>query len=68
MGFWGYRFESLSTVAKFPSSKEAVDKDELQSRKSSVVNTNEQYCTVVKTRLGNTSLIMGAEVDCTSGA
>ncbi|KAJ2959772.1 hypothetical protein NQZ79_g4790 [Umbelopsis isabellina] len=66
MGFWGYRFESLSTVSNFPSKTEPVDKEELESRKSSVVNTNEQYCTVVKTRLGNTSIVMGAEVDCTS--
>lgn len=67
MGFWGYRFESLSTVSSFPSKTDPVDKEELESRKSSVVNTNEQYCTVVKTRLGNTSIVMGAEVDCTSG-
>ncbi|CAM0138236.1 unnamed protein product [Umbelopsis sp. WA50703] len=66
MSFWGYRFESLSTVSSFPSKTDPIAKEELQSRKSSVVNTNEQYCTVVKTRLGNTSIVMGAEVDCTS--
>jgi RAT1-interacting protein len=44
MSFWGYRFESLSTVSSFPSKTDPI-----------------------ATRLGNTSIVMGAEVDCTSG-
>lgn len=67
MGYWGYKFETLSTMSKFPDYMDASDKEELAARKLASANTNEQYCTVVKTKLGNTSLIMGAEVDCTSG-
>jgi RAT1-interacting protein len=67
MSYWGYKFETLSTVSKPPAELNASEKVEIQSRKLASANTNEQYCTVVKTKLGNTTLIMGAEVDCTSG-
>ncbi|TPX45621.1 hypothetical protein SeMB42_g01693 [Synchytrium endobioticum] len=32
--------------------------------KLGVVNTNEQYCSIFKTKLGDTSLLLGGEVDC----
>lgn len=67
MGYWGYKFETLSTVSKFPPDMTEADKEEIESRKSESANTNEQYCTVFKTKLGDNTLIMGAEVDCTSG-
>ncbi|KAF9164136.1 hypothetical protein DFQ26_001782 [Actinomortierella ambigua] len=38
---------------------------ELVDRLEGVVNTNVQYCTVARTRLGEHSIILGAEVDCT---
>ncbi|KAI9481344.1 MAG: RAI1 like PD-XK nuclease-domain-containing protein [Benjaminiella poitrasii] len=57
MSFWGYRFETLCTDTKPPS--QIID-----SKNDAIVNTNVQYCVVVKTKLGNNSIIMGAEVDC----
>ncbi|KAF9928780.1 Dom-3 Z [Linnemannia zychae] len=39
---------------------------ELISRLDGIVNTNIQYCTVARTKIGKNSIIMGAEVDCTS--
>ncbi|CAG8782022.1 8880_t:CDS:2, partial [Acaulospora morrowiae] len=42
----------------------SVEDPELLSRKTSVVNTNVQYCSVAKTALGKNKIIMGAEVDC----
>ncbi|ORY92994.1 RAI1 like PD-XK nuclease-domain-containing protein [Syncephalastrum racemosum] len=52
MGYWGYSFESLCTQ---------TDPKELDA------NTNVQYCVVVKTKLGNNAIVMGAEVDCIQG-
>ncbi|KAI1309331.1 Dom-3 Z [Mortierella claussenii] len=39
---------------------------ELTGRLDGIVDTNLQYCTVARTRIGRNSIIMGAEVDCTS--
>ncbi|KAG0030926.1 hypothetical protein BGZ81_002066 [Podila clonocystis] len=40
---------------------------ELLARLDGIVDTNLQYCTVARTKIGQSSIIMGAEVDCTSG-
>jgi len=40
---------------------------ELTGRLDGIVDTNLQYCTVARTKLGRNSIIMGAEVDCISG-
>lgn len=40
---------------------------ELLARLDGIVDTNLQYCTVARTKIGQNSIIMGAEVDCTSG-
>ncbi|KAF9429777.1 hypothetical protein BGZ94_009545 [Podila epigama] len=39
---------------------------ELLARLDNIVDTNLQYCTVARTKIGNNSIIMGAEIDCTS--
>lgn len=66
MSYWGYRFETLCTVTKPPH--EMTKKDaELQERLTASANTNIQYCILAKTKLGNNSIIMGAEVDCCRG-
>ncbi|KAF9990923.1 hypothetical protein BGZ75_008092 [Mortierella antarctica] len=39
---------------------------ELTGRLDGIVDTNLQYCTVARTKIGQNSIIMGAEVDCTS--
>ncbi|KAF8929471.1 hypothetical protein BGZ58_008926 [Dissophora ornata] len=43
-----------------------LEDPELTGRLDGTVNTNFQYCTVARTKLGQNSIIMGAEVDCTS--
>ncbi|KAL0146172.1 RAI1 like PD-XK nuclease-domain-containing protein [Mucor lusitanicus] len=63
MSYWGYRFETLCTVTKPPHEMTKQDA-ELQERLTASANTNIQYCILVKTKLGNNSIIMGAEVDC----
>ncbi|CAO3621899.1 unnamed protein product [Cunninghamella blakesleeana] len=71
MSYWGYKFETLSTLSKSPTSTTTRNEEgdelekELKNRIHDSANTNVQYCVVVKTCLGNNSLIMGAEVDCT---
>ncbi|KAF7723121.1 Dom-3 Z [Apophysomyces ossiformis] len=62
MEYWGQKFESLATV-----SKPNPDKAELEQRAMKMVDASTMYCTVVKTKLGKTSLIMGAEIDCIEG-
>ncbi|CAG8584250.1 6308_t:CDS:2 [Funneliformis mosseae] len=64
MGYWGYRFEALSTINVPASEIKSPNDPELLARKNAVVNTNIQYCSVAKTTLGTKKLIMGAEVDC----
>ena len=68
MCYWGYRFESLCTISKPPadlvSNHSHVDPELVERKDSSSVNTNVQYCSVVKTKLGDIDIIMGAEVDC----
>ncbi|CAI2173061.1 999_t:CDS:10, partial [Funneliformis geosporum] len=64
MGYWGYKFEALSTINVPASEIKSPDDPELLARKNAVVNTNIQYCSVANTKLGTKKLIMGAEVDC----
>ncbi|KAI9279752.1 RAI1 like PD-XK nuclease-domain-containing protein [Sporodiniella umbellata] len=61
MCYWGYRFETMSTISELPGQ---VKKATLEQRNQESANTNVQYCVVVKTKLGQNSIIMGAEVDC----
>ena len=57
MCFWGYRFELLCSMD--------LDQDVITQLTQGVVNTNVQFCSVVKTRLaGRHRLIMAGEVDC----
>lgn len=53
MTYYGYAFESWCT-SDSPSG----------GGWGGNVNTNAQWCQVVKTKLGNTRLVMGGEVDC----
>jgi len=67
MGYWGYKFEALSTIGVPASEIQSPGDSALLARKNTVVNTNVQYCSVVKTSLGKNRLIMGAEIDCLTG-
>ncbi|KAJ8383986.1 hypothetical protein AAFF_G00212300 [Aldrovandia affinis] len=54
MMYWGYKFEQYTCAAE-PRGRP----DE-----GGVVNTNEAFCTVVRTRLANHRLLFSGEVDC----
>ncbi|THH17911.1 hypothetical protein EW146_g3005 [Bondarzewia mesenterica] len=55
--YHGYAFESWCTSSS-PSSRPGWGGD---------VNTNVQWCSVVKTKLGDTRIVIGGEVDCVRG-
>ncbi|KAI7543615.1 protein rai1 [Hortaea werneckii] len=64
MQYWGYKFEALSTLSQ--SWPEAT-RESIESRDEIVVNNHAQYCSIVRTGIGTTSLIIGGEVDCVLG-
>jgi len=59
--YYGYAFESFATSA---TPKSSDDTSRLPNGWSGDVNTNVQWCSVVKTKLGNLRLLVGGEVDC----
>ena len=56
--YFGYSFESFCTAGT-PHAKPGWGGD---------VDTSIQWCSVVKTKLGTTRLVIGGEVDCVRGA
>lgn len=58
--YYGYAFESYCTSPSPTSPK--------PNRWGGDVDTNVQWCSVVKTKLGNTRILIGGEVDCVKGA
>lgn len=42
-------------------------RDEIEGRDNEIVNNNAQYCSVVRTGIGNHSIIIGGEVDAVEG-
>ncbi|EMR08723.1 hypothetical protein PNEG_02900 [Pneumocystis murina B123] len=61
MRFWGYKFETLSTL---PDTWDNCSRDQIEHRNDIIVNNHIQYCSVVRTSLDKTTLVMGGEVDC----
>ena len=59
----GYKFESLSVLDR---PWEETSRDQIEGRDNDVVDNHEQYCSVVQTDIGGTSLIIGGEVDAGS--
>ena len=57
----GYKFETLSTL---PHPWGQTSREFIESRPSQPVNNAQQYCSVVRTGIGNTTLCLGGEVDC----
>ncbi|PWN22559.1 RAI1-domain-containing protein, partial [Microstroma glucosiphilum] len=65
MGYYGYAFESWCTHSRDVSRGERIDFDYAHDDPwDGDVNTNVQWCSVVKTKLGELRLILGGEVDC----
>ncbi|CAL1717182.1 unnamed protein product [Somion occarium] len=60
--YYGYAFESYCT-----SSTPAPSKGTAAGTWGGDVNTNVQWCSVVKTKLGDTRIVIGGEVDCVRG-
>ncbi|EAW08616.1 DXO/RAI1 family decapping nuclease [Aspergillus clavatus NRRL 1] len=60
MAYWGYKFETLCLLQK---PWDPTPRAEIESREDLVVNNNAQYCSVVRTGIGNSKLIIGGEVD-----
>ncbi|GHJ88422.1 hypothetical protein NliqN6_4824 [Naganishia liquefaciens] len=67
--YFGYSFEAFATTDTKPKTgKAAADKVKKKKRPSDIsVNTNVQWCCVVKGKIGNVRLYMGGEVDCVEG-
>ncbi|KAF5018212.1 hypothetical protein F66182_9815 [Fusarium sp. NRRL 66182] len=60
MQFWGYKFETLSTL---PAPWAEISRDFIENRENEVVNNKAQYCSVVRTGIGKSVLCLGGEVD-----
>ncbi|OBT78450.1 hypothetical protein VF21_00990 [Pseudogymnoascus sp. 05NY08] len=60
MSYWGYKFETLSLI---PDTWDATSREYIEGREEQIVNNAAQYCSVVQTGIGDTSLIIGGEVD-----
>ncbi|KAL9601856.1 MAG: hypothetical protein Q9219_002208 [cf. Caloplaca sp. 3 TL-2023] len=56
----GYKFETLSLL---PVPWAEASRDYIEGREDMIVNNNAQYCSVVKTGIGTSKLILGGEVD-----
>ncbi|KAF9267999.1 RAI1-domain-containing protein [Marasmius fiardii PR-910] len=80
--YYGYAFESFCTTDSpvDSSSRDSVSssydqepsfasdgRDDTNSLWGGDVNTNVQWCSVVKTKLGDMRIIIGGEVDCVKG-
>jgi RAT1-interacting protein len=40
-----------------------TSREYIENRENEIVNNHAQYCSVVKTGIGNTAIILGGEVD-----
>ena len=60
----GYKFEETSTLAKTWDESSRV---EIEARPQNVVDNIQQYCSIVKTQIGSSTIVMGGEVDCLWG-
>lgn len=56
----GYKFEVLSVL---PKPWDPSTRAEIEGRQDEIVNNSAQYCSVVKTGMGNVRMILGGEVD-----
>ncbi|KAK0627033.1 RAI1 like PD-XK nuclease-domain-containing protein [Immersiella caudata] len=61
MQFWGYKFETLCTM---PAPWGDTSREFIEGRENHTVNNKEQYCSVVRTGIGKTTICLGGEVDC----
>ena len=62
--YYGYAFESWCTSSR-PRVPERIGNHPIGW--GGDVDTNVQWCSVVKTKLGDSRLVLGGEVDCVRG-
>ena len=55
-----YKFETLSVL---PGQWHTTPRDVIEHREDATVDNHAQYCSVVKTGIGKSRLILGGEVD-----
>lgn len=68
MTYYGYAFESYCTADSPQSSQNRISiQRSSRGWGDEAVDTNIQWCSVVKTKLGIYRLIFGGEVDCVRG-
>jgi len=60
MGFWGYKFETLSLL---PVPPPEASQATIAARPSAPVSNYAQHCSIVRTSFGPSSLLLGGEVD-----
>ncbi|KAJ2902998.1 Dhp1-interacting protein Din1 [Zalerion maritima] len=60
MAFWGYKFETLSTM---PATWGLTSREYIEGRDEHVVSNKAQYCSIVRTGVGKPILCLGGEVD-----
>ncbi|KAJ1344877.1 hypothetical protein BSLG_000392 [Batrachochytrium salamandrivorans] len=61
--YWGYKFETLSTIP-IPPRKLIPHDPHLLERETETVNTNVQFCSVFASQYGPHDIVLGGEVDC----
>ena len=68
--YYGYAFESYCTSSTPGGRRRKGEGEGYRDNPgwSGDVDTNVQWCCVVKTKLGDTRIVMGGEVDCVRGA
>jgi len=66
--YYGYAFESYCT-SEFPPGQRPSQRPSpgVPPGWGGDVDTNVQWCSVVRTKLGDTRMIIGGEVDCVRG-
>lgn len=60
MSYWGYKFETLSTL---PRIWDDCSRTEIETRDREVVSNEAQFCSIVKTGFGDVRVVLGGEVD-----
>ncbi|KAF2086931.1 RAI1-domain-containing protein, partial [Saccharata proteae CBS 121410] len=56
----GYKFETLSLI---PDIWDNVSREQIESRDKQIVSNFAQYCSIVRTQIGNSTMVIGGEVD-----
>lgn len=56
----GYKFETLCLLNQ---PWDPTPREEIEERENEIVNNSAQYCSVVRTGIGNARIVIGGEVD-----